>query len=110
MQVRARKSKARLEMKNLRNLAAYVPLSGLNTEKDIRELSMFINTEPYIKRVLNFTALKKDSRSQVLLKKNLICALCEKTILDFKNLYNLSRFNEKISLRDQVGCSSTKYS
>jgi hypothetical protein len=70
---------------------------------------MLINPEPYINRALRITALKQDSRSQVMLKQKLICAMCEKPILDFYNLSNLSRLNERISLIDAVGSPSTEY-
>jgi hypothetical protein len=110
MQVRSPKSNAILDMKNLRDLAAPSPMFMIKPDNGLRELSMLINPKPYINRALRITALKQDSRSQVMLKQKLICAMCEKPILDFNNLSNLSRLNERISLIDAVGSSSTESS
>lgn len=91
-----------LNVKSLRELSAPSLLFMIKPDNKLRDMSMLINPEPYIRRALRLTAIKKNVRAKIILDQNLTCAICHKPLLDFHNLSKLSQSNEGILSTDSI--------
>ena len=91
-----------LNVKSLRELSAPSLLFMIKPDNKLRDMSMLINPEPYIRRALRLTAIKKNVRAKIILDQNLTCAICHKPLLDFNNLSKLSQSNEGILSTDSI--------
>lgn len=102
MTVKSLDSEKVLNVKSLRELSAPTLLFMIKPDNKLRDMSMLINPEPYIRRALRLTAIKKNVRAKIILDQNLTCAICHKPLLDFNHLSKLSQSNEGILSSDSV--------
>lgn len=95
-------SNATLSVKSLRDLSAPGLFFMHKPDNKLKTMSMLINPEPYIRRALRLTAEKENIRSQIRISQNLNCAICQKPLLSFNKLSNLSNFGHKVTSIDSI--------
>lgn len=73
MTVKALDSETVLNVKSLRELSASSPMFMIKPDNKLRDMSMLINPEPYIRRAQRLTAIKQNVRAKIILNQNLTC-------------------------------------
>lgn len=91
-------SKAKLSIKTLKHLSAANLLHIFKPSNKLKSVSMLINSKPYIKRALKLTVSKDNVQTQCIISQKLKCAICNKSLLNFTNLSNISKMGQKIMM------------
>jgi hypothetical protein len=102
MRVNSANSNSVLSVKSLRELSAPEMLFMHKPDNKLRNLSMFIDNIPYIKRALRISSAKNSLRAKTMISQNLNCAICEKTLLNLESMNALAKLNEEIIISDTI--------
>lgn len=86
MTVKSDSISQKLSIKKLKDIKLNTAYFRLKPTKLLRQTSMFINQEPYLKRSIRINAYKDDVRSQLISRQNYECPICNGLLLDFEGL------------------------
>lgn len=90
MEVISNSSNQILKVKVLRDLAVSVPMWQIKPSNELKQLSMFLNPEPYLRRAVRISSLKGDTRAILLEKQEFKCAYCKNKLIEFNTLHKWS--------------------
>lgn len=95
-------SKVKLNVKTLRHLSAPGLHHMFKPSNKLKAVSMLIDSKPYLERALKLMASKNDVRAQCIISQKLKCAICDKWLLEFTNLSNISKMGQKIMMDNTI--------
>jgi Group II intron, maturase-specific domain/Reverse transcriptase (RNA-dependent DNA polymerase) len=91
MAVRSLNSKAKLRVETMRHSSAPDFPQMFKPSNKLKSVSMLIDSKPYIERALRLAVSKDDVRAQSTVSQKLKCAICQKSLLEFNDLSNISK-------------------
>jgi retron-type reverse transcriptase len=90
MENNSNSSKQILKVKLLKDSLVNIPMWQIKPSNELKQLSMFLNPEPYLKRAVRISSLKGDARAILLEKQNFKCAYCKNKLIEFNTLHKWS--------------------
>jgi retron-type reverse transcriptase len=95
-------SKTKLRVKTLRRLSEPNPFQMFKPANKLKSASMWIDSKPYIERALQLTIPTNDAREQCTVSQKLKCAICQKSLIEFNDLSNISKMSQYIMMDDAI--------
>jgi retron-type reverse transcriptase len=92
-----------LTVKKLRDIMINDPFFYYTPRLDLMNNSLYLTSEPYMKRAIRLNAARNEPRAKLLVSQKMICPICKGNLIDQNNLAAFITENEMVAYPLNIG-------